>query len=183
MLPTDPMRRFRRLPVLLPLLAPALAAQATPAVVSLDSLLEQRVSTAAKYSQRVSEVAGSVTIVTSEDINEAIFGVVNLTTKSPAHLLKAGLIVTPASWFRPGAVLRHEPSRRTVYQTSTSPSLLLDLNLALSHPLGGGVPLAASTRINNLLDTRYATPGGVEHPQPSIPQDGRTLNAELRHGF
>lgn len=38
------------------------------AVATLDSLLETQVSTAAKYSQSVSDVAGSVSIITSEDI-------------------------------------------------------------------------------------------------------------------
>ena len=48
--------------------AGALAQEPTPDVSALDSLLNTPISSAAKYEQTMSEVAGAVTLVTSEDI-------------------------------------------------------------------------------------------------------------------
>ena len=38
-------------------------------------------------------------------------------------------------------------------------------------------------RISNLFNTRYAYPGGVEHLQPAIGQDGRTFIVRLTTRF
>ena len=43
--------------------------------------------------------------------------------------------------------------------------------------------LELSLRVNNVLDATYATPGGVEHRQAAITQDGRNLSVELRYRF
>ncbi|MEO8140996.1 MAG: hypothetical protein ABI742_15185, partial [Gemmatimonadota bacterium] len=73
--------------------------------------------------------------------------------------------------------------------TETGQFLLVNLNL-LSHPFGAGpgsraglgnVELGVS--VINLLNTRYSYPGGVEHLQDSIPQDGRTFIARLTSRF
>src|SRR5918999_232606 len=49
---------------------PNLLAQAVPdsMALSLDSLLNTKISSAAKYEQTISEAASSVTIITAEDI-------------------------------------------------------------------------------------------------------------------
>jgi outer membrane receptor for ferric coprogen and ferric-rhodotorulic acid len=43
--------------------------------------------------------------------------------------------------------------------------------------------LELSLRLNNVFDATFATPGGVEHRQAAIVQDGRNLSAELRYRF
>jgi outer membrane receptor protein involved in Fe transport len=105
-------------------------------------------------------------------------------TNSPAHLVKGGLSARPVAWLGAGIVARHESSRRTLYGTTTDPYFLADLHLELS-PFRGGAERAPSlqVRVENLFDADYATPGGVEHRQPAIRQDGRTVMVELRVGF
>jgi outer membrane receptor protein involved in Fe transport len=41
--------------------------------------------------------------------------------------------------------------------------------------------LRASLAARNLFDAGYAYPGGVEHLQPAITQDGRTLGLSLEY--
>ena len=43
--------------------------------------------------------------------------------------------------------------------------------------------LELSLRLNNVFDASFATPGGVEHRQAAIAQDGRNVSAELRYRF
>jgi iron complex outermembrane receptor protein len=110
-------------------------------------------------------------------------------TNSPAHLFKAGLGATTSSWLRPAVQLRHESARRTVYDTYTSAFTVADLHLVFTPWRGapaaadrqriGGPELAI--RLNNVFDASYATPGGIEHRQPAIAQDGRNLVAEVRY--
>jgi hypothetical protein len=38
-------------------------------------------------------------------------------------------------------------------------------------------------RFANVFNRAYSTPGGIEHRQPAIRQDGRNLIAELRYHF
>jgi outer membrane receptor protein involved in Fe transport len=107
-------------------------------------------------------------------------------TNSPAHLAKAGMSFAPARWLRPAVQMRYESGRRTVYGTLTDNYLLTDLHLALAPGAPGGGPLERlelAVRVSNLFDVDYATPGGVEHVQAAIPQDGRSLGMELRYRF
>jgi outer membrane receptor protein involved in Fe transport len=43
--------------------------------------------------------------------------------------------------------------------------------------------LEAGVRLNNVFDVTYATPGGAQHAQAAIVQDGRNVAAELRYRF
>lgn len=112
-------------------------------------------------------------------------------TNSPTHLIKAGAGVTTTPWLRPAVQLRYESGRRTVYDTWTSSYALADLHVAftprfLRHSLdkaNDSDPLEFSVRVSNLFNTTYATPGGVEHRQPAIQQDGRSVRVQARIGF
>lgn len=108
----------------------------------------------------------------------------NRLTNSPAHLLKGGLSLDATSWLRPGVVLRYESSRKTVFGTSTDAYFITDLNLGiLGRRDAPGPRLEMGLRLNNLFNVRYASPGGFEHRQLAIPQDGRNVTAEIRYGF
>lgn len=102
-------------------------------------------------------------------------------TNSPAHLLKAGFSGGLTDWLRAGFVGRFESSRRTVQDTSTDPSLVVDLNLGLTHRVSTFQSFEVMARVNNVFNTRYATPGGIEHQQAAILQDGRNVSVELRY--
>ena len=86
-----------------------------------------------------------------------------------------------------GLELRYESGRRTVYDTRTDPFLLANVTLTATPRVlqrsPATEPLTLALRISNLFDASYATPGGVEHRQPAIIQDGRSVAAELRYRF
>jgi iron complex outermembrane receptor protein len=103
-------------------------------------------------------------------------------TNSPAHLAKAGAGLTITPSLRTAVQLRYESSRRTVYDTDTQGFVLADANLVLA-PRISGEHLQLMVRVNNVFNTAYATPGGIEHRQPSIRQDGRNLRVSLRYLF
>jgi outer membrane receptor protein involved in Fe transport len=106
-------------------------------------------------------------------------------TNSPAHLVKAGIAAPLASWFGGALEGRGESGRLTVYGTRTGAYALGSAYLWFT-PQGGGTDdrgLQLSLRVNNLFGTTYATPGGLEHLQPAIEQDGRNVSAEVRYRF
>ena len=47
-------------------------------------------------------------------------------------------------------------------------------SIPVSHQTARG--LDVSVRVRNLFDERYFTPGGVEHTQPAIEQNGRSVS-------
>jgi len=94
---------------------------------------------------------------------------------SPTHLIKGG-VSTPTSGSLQGALeLQYESSRQTRAGAATNNALVVNLNLtkALTPHLTLGVT------VRNLFDTDYATPGGPEHVQDVIAQDGRTFVVRL----
>jgi iron complex outermembrane receptor protein len=106
-------------------------------------------------------------------------------TNSPKQLFKGGVAVGLPGGIRPALEGRYESGRRTLADTWTDGFFLADLNLGFTPKRAGG-PLShleMSLRARNLFGTRYSTPGGVEHLQPAIAQDGRTMLAELRYRF
>jgi iron complex outermembrane receptor protein len=108
-------------------------------------------------------------------------------SNSPDHMLKAGLGQDLVDWLGVGIDTRYESSRRTLVGSSTDPVFLTDLHLLLpgraSHRSGLLERMEMSVKVNNLFDAEYATPGGPEHRQAAIGQDGRSLSAELRYRF
>jgi iron complex outermembrane receptor protein len=112
-------------------------------------------------------------------------------TNSPDHLLKAGLAAEVTPRVSVAAELRYESGRRTVQATRTDPFFITNLNLEV-HPFGragatGGVAhiegFDLAVRLTNLFDKRYAYPGGTEHVQPAIEQDGRAVMVRLGYEF
>lgn len=112
-------------------------------------------------------------------------------TNSPNHLLKAGLAAEVASWSSAAAELRYESGRKTLVGTRTDPFLITNLNFSI-HPFHATV-LAGRTslfrgfdvalRITNLFNTRYAYPGGAQHVQAGIEQDGRAVMVRVGYEF
>ncbi|MEP6573601.1 MAG: TonB-dependent receptor [Gemmatimonadota bacterium] len=115
-------------------------------------------------------------------------GTDSVMSNSPAAMLKLGLSGAIADGVRPSLEVHYESSRRTVYQTTTDAFVLTSASLQFSPRLSGsGIARLADhielgLRLDNIFDVRYANPGGVEHIQPAIPQDGRTfsLRADLK---
>ena len=80
----------------------------------------------------------------------------------------------------------YETARRTVQETETGPVLVANLRLGLRFPGSRGAmsprwmdKFQLSLLIRNLFNASYATPGGFEHVQASIPQDRRNFLVSL----
>ena len=109
-------------------------------------------------------------------------------TNSPAHIAKVGLSAPLGRFALGGVEARYESSRRTVYGTETGPYVWTGLHLAIGPSLDAGRSdrlsllqrWTLSLVVRNLLNTRYALPGGFEHLQDAIEQDGRTVSLQLR---
>jgi len=100
-------------------------------------------------------------------------------SNSPRNVFKAMVSADLFGAAIAGARFRCESPRLTVYGTETPSYCLTDLNLT-SKPLSG---FSLSLAIRNLFDRRYATPGGVEHIQPAIEQDGRSFVGRVSWSF
>lgn len=100
-------------------------------------------------------------------------------SNSPKNVFKAMVSGELFGAVIAGARFRCESPRLTVYGTETPSYCLTDLNLT-SKPLSG---FSLSLAFRNLFDRRYATPGGVEHIQPAIEQDGRNLFGRVSWSF
>jgi iron complex outermembrane receptor protein len=108
-------------------------------------------------------------------------------TNSPEHMLKAGTALDVTGWLGAAVDTRYESGRRTLAGTETDAAIISDLHLLVpARPATAGSliqRLELSLRLNNVFDASFATPGGVEHRQAAIAQDGRTVSAELRYRF
>ena len=101
-------------------------------------------------------------------------------TNSPSHLAKANLVYSFAKHFYAATNLQYESGRTTVYGTRTDSYLLTDFRLSTRLQPEGDTflnslfnALEVSLTVRNLFDVTYATPGGFEHLQPAITQNGR----------
>ncbi len=111
-------------------------------------------------------------------------------SNSPTHMFKAGMSSVFAKHFKVGTEAYYETERMTVNETETEAYLLVNLNLVLAPELSPSSAMAPflnntklSLRIKNLFDQEYANPGGYEHLQDQIVQDGRTFVVKLSHLF
>ncbi len=101
-------------------------------------------------------------------------------SNSPRHLAKLNFTAPlPGGWLRAGAELQYTSSRRTL-AGDTGGFWLANLNLVADRLAPG---LEMSLGLYNLFDRHYADPGGGEHVQDAIPQDGRSLRLKLRYRF
>lgn len=98
----------------------------------------------------------------------------------PAHLVHLGFGCSLSGSFEVAVEMQYETGRKTVYGTTTDPFLITNMNLTAHHFLGN---LTASFSIRNLFNTSYSNPGGFEHKQPSIPQDGRNFLVKFDYFF
>jgi iron complex outermembrane receptor protein len=100
---------------------------------------------------------------------------------SPEDVLKAHLSLP---FYRDkifGSVeLLYASERETLLRNRTGSTCLLNTTL-YSRNLAPGLEISAS--VYNLLDKKYGTPGGVEHLQDSLAQDGRTFRLKLTYRF
>jgi hypothetical protein len=69
-----------------------------------------------------------------------------------------------------------EARRKTVSGTTTDPVFLINASVATAELLD---LLRLRVTISNVFDEEYSHPGGLEHPQPTLPQYGRRINAEI----
>lgn len=99
-------------------------------------------------------------------------------TNSPSVQVKAGFGLPLPEGFSVGIQSRYESGRITVTGSETDPYALADLYL---HWQGRGrfSGFDAGLRLNNAFDTDWATPGGLQHLQPAIAQDGRNVLVTL----
>jgi outer membrane receptor protein involved in Fe transport len=97
---------------------------------------------------------------------------------SPSTLIKAG-ISSPASRPIQAAIeLSHESGRKTYAGADTGGVMLTNVNLSAA--LFKSVRL--SITLKNVTNVKYATPGGIAHPEDTITQNGRTFLVRLRLG-
>ena len=113
-----------------------------------------------------------------QDTRDSLLG--NRLTNSPQHLVKAGVSFSVFRFGYLGLQILHESERLTLYEAKTKPFFLANLNLTTSRLFGH---LKVSFLINNLFDTQYAYPGGYEHLQDAILQDGRNFIVRLKYLF
>lgn len=78
------------------------------------------------------------------------------------------------------AELQAISKRRTILGNKVSGTALATTNL-LGQPFGRNFDV--SLGVYNTLDQDYASPGGDEHVQAVIPQDGRTWRLNLDYRF
>jgi iron complex outermembrane receptor protein len=106
-------------------------------------------------------------------------------TNSPRHLAKMGVIFPVTKRLLAVLQMQYETERITVYKTRTAPFLLTNFRLSTTPGSENswlrGLNLSAA--VNNLFDVRYQNPGGVEHHQPAITQNGRNFSVELKYKF
>lgn len=108
-------------------------------------------------------------------------------TNSPTHLVKSGINFPFTDFLHIGLENFYESKRKTVYGTYNDPFWLSNLNI-ITKPFNNssssflrGINLTA--KINNIFDVSYAFPGGYEHVQDLIPQDGRNYILRLNIKF
>ena len=113
----------------------------------------------------------------------------SILTNSPRHLAKGGVALPLGPVATLSARARYESGRKTVQGTLTGDAFVSDLHFTLTPwaPHAGrrrgleGAELSIGVR--NLFDADYATPGGIEHRQAAIVQDGRTFTARVGWHF
>ncbi len=108
-------------------------------------------------------------------------------TNSPAHLVKSGVNFPLTRFVTFGMENFYETERLTVYNTKSDPFWLCNININISpfpkanSNILNGITLAA--KINNVFDANYGLPGGFEHIQNLIYQNGRNFTLRLNINF
>ena len=102
-------------------------------------------------------------------------------SNAPTHLAKLNLVMPVYRDLVHGAIeVQYTGQRRTLSGGTLDDFVVVNLTL-FSHNLVKGVSVSAS--VYNLLDTRYRDPGGQEHVQDGIEQDGRSVRLKLTYRY
>jgi outer membrane receptor for ferrienterochelin and colicins len=102
-------------------------------------------------------------------------------SNAPTHLAKLNVIVPVYRDLLYGAIeAQYTGQRRTLAGNTLDDFVVVNLTL-FSHNLVKGVSVSAS--VYNLLDTHYRDPGGQEHVQDGIEQDGRSVRLKLTYRY
>ena len=102
-------------------------------------------------------------------------------TNSPQQMVKLNVMAPlrrPTT--RAGFELQYFSNRKTYYDTYAEGYLLANLTV-VNQGLYSGLKIRGT--VYNLLDTDYAHPGGIEHWQQFIPQDGRSYRLTVSLHF
>jgi len=107
-------------------------------------------------------------------------------TNSPLHVFKLGISTPVTHVARLSLRQQVESKRRTVYDTFTEAFMLTNLTLLIDPCSHSPAPFSrfldrftARVTLYNLFDESYEMPGGTEHRQPGIPQEGRSVMVRL----
>jgi outer membrane receptor protein involved in Fe transport len=106
-------------------------------------------------------------------------------SNSPSHTMNGSFIARGAYGTIAALSWRHESGRLMLNGVSTASFTRADLSLGVG-PAGSGRWLNGfdvAFRTSNLFDARYAVPGGLEHVQQSIEQNGRMFSLRVRRVF
>lgn len=146
-------------------------ASARGAEVELDGYWSKGTSMAVSYSYQEATDSG-----TDEPI-----------TNSPQHAAKLVGVLPIGKHLTLAARGLYESRRLTVYDTWTKPYFIAGLTTTVRPRLSPASPwgtvLARASlvlTVNNIFDAEYQTPGGLEHRQPAIMQNGRNMLLKLR---
>ncbi len=101
-------------------------------------------------------------------------------TNQPRHLVNTGLSLSLPRVLTASLRTVLETGRTTIRGAKTSGFALVSANL-ISEPLLGHLRLGVTVR--NLFDTTYMLPGGFEHVQAAIVQEGRTIAVKAEWEF
>ena len=97
-------------------------------------------------------------------------------SNSPRHLVRAGVAAALPSDFVAAADVSYDHDRLTVQQTTTDGFVLANVSISTGALLDH---FRFTVAARNIFNARYQLPGGFEHVQPGIPQDGRTFRIRL----
>ncbi len=102
-------------------------------------------------------------------------------TNSPRHLVKANLLLPLAdNRLNAGVEVQYMSARKTLGNSSVDGYTVANFTL-LGRRIVPGLELSAS--IYNLTGTDFSDPGGQEHRQDVIPQDGRSYRVKAQYEF
>ncbi len=97
-------------------------------------------------------------------------------TNSPQHLVRVGAASPLPYGLVAAANVSYDASRRTVVDTKTDSFIFANATLSAPRLFGHA---RLSVTIRNLFNRAYQTPGGFEHFQTGITQDGRNFRLKL----
>jgi outer membrane receptor protein involved in Fe transport len=101
-------------------------------------------------------------------------------TNSPDQAVKLGVSCPLVGPLRISGELLYERGRLTVQDSRTASYFLSNLTLSVDP---GQLPVRVLAQVRNLFDVDYGTPGGFQHRQAAIGQDGRNYALRLEYRF